>query len=141
MFDFKFDWCKEMECGVQIIDAQHKILFRIGRDMEQLIVNGCQNATTKELLDIVCELREYTSYHFYTEEDLMAKYNYPQTDAHKVSHARFKAKIVSIDLPMLGKHPEQVLPHIKDDLQDFLFNHVLTEDQELGRYIKTCAKD
>ena len=45
MFDFKFDWCKEMECGVKIIDEQHQILFRIGRDMEQLIMHGCQNAT------------------------------------------------------------------------------------------------
>ena len=35
---------------------QHQILFRIGRDMEQLIMNGCQNATSKELLNIVCEL-------------------------------------------------------------------------------------
>ncbi len=53
MFDFKFDWCKEMECGVPAIDDQHQILFHIGREMEQLIMHGCQNATTKELLDIV----------------------------------------------------------------------------------------
>lgn len=99
MFDFKFDWCKEMECGVQAIDDQHQILFHIGREMEQLIMHGCQNATTKELLDIICELREYTSYHFYTEEDLMLKYHYPQTDQHKQSHAVFRASIIDIDLP------------------------------------------
>ena len=45
MFDFKFDWCKEMECGVPAIDDQHQILFHIGREMEQLIMHGCQNAT------------------------------------------------------------------------------------------------
>lgn len=44
MFDFKFDWCKEMEIGVPIVDAQHQELFRIGRDLEQLIFRG-QNAT------------------------------------------------------------------------------------------------
>ncbi len=120
MFDFKFDWCKEMECGVKAIDDQHQILFRIGRDMEQLIMNGCQNATSKELLNIVCELREYTSYHFYTEEDLMAKYNYPMSDKHKASHVEFRSNILNINLPLLGKHPEQVLPQIKIHLQDFL---------------------
>lgn len=137
MFDFKFDWCKEMECGIHIIDEQHQILFRIGREMEQLIMHGCQNATTKELLDIVCELRDYTAYHFYTEEDLMAKHSYPQTDKHTASHVAFKSSILAIDLPKLGRHPEQMLPQIKDQLQDFLFNHVMVEDQELGRYLKT----
>lgn len=141
MFDFKFDWCKEMECGVKIIDEQHQILFRIGRDMEQLIMHGCQNATQKELLDIVCELREYTSYHFYTEEDLMIKYSYPLFDKHKASHTEFRSSVLNINLPLLGQHPEQILPQIKDHLQDFLFNHILIEDQELGRYIKTCANE
>ena len=101
MFDFKFDWCKEMECGVPAIDDQHQILFHIGREMEQLIMHGCQNATTKELLDIVCELREYTSYHFYTEEDLMLKYNYPETDQHKQSHAVFRASIIDVSVSSL----------------------------------------
>lgn len=140
MFDFKFDWCKEMECGVPVIDDQHQIMFRIGRDMEQLIMHGCQNATHKELLDIICELREYTSYHFYTEEDLMLKYNYPQTEQHKISHVKYKASIIDINLPMLGKHPEIILPQIKDHMQNFLFNHVLTDDQELGRYLISCME-
>lgn len=141
MFDFKFDWCKEMECGVPIIDEQHQILFRIGRDIEQLVMHGCQNATTKQLLDIVCELREYTSYHFYTEEDLMAKYNYPKMEEHKVAHKAFKSEILALDLPLLGKHPEQVLPKVKSWLQDFLFNHVMMEDQELGRYLTPLMKE
>lgn len=138
MFDFKFDWCKEMEVGVPIIDAQHQELFRIGRDLEQLIFRG-KSATIQELLNLVCELREYTSYHFYTEEDLMAAHNYPLTSQHIMSHNKFRAGIVDINLPLLGKHPEQVLPRLKENLQDFLFNHVMTEDRELGHYIMKIA--
>ena len=70
MFDFKFDWCKEMECGVPAIDDQHQILFHIGREMEQLIMH-----------------------------------------------------------------------QIKDHLQDFLFNHVMVEDQALGRYLVSSMKE
>lgn len=139
MFDFKFDWCKEMECGVEVIDKQHQELFRIGRDMEQLIMNGCRNATTKQLLDIVCELREYVSYHFYTEEDLMKKYSYPDTIKHTVSHLNYKMQILQIDLPNLSKHPDKVLPQLKDELQDFLFNHILVDDLALCNYINTCV--
>ena len=29
MFDFKFDWCKEVETGIALMDTQHKELFLI----------------------------------------------------------------------------------------------------------------
>lgn len=139
MFDFKFDWCKEMEGGVKIIDEQHQELFRIGRDMEQLIMNGCRNASTERLLDIVCELRDYVAYHFYTEEDLMIKHEYTSYTAHKKAHEEFKSKILIIDLPALGKQPQKILPGLKDDLQEFVFSHVMVEDQNLCRYLKTLG--
>lgn len=138
MFDFKFDWCKEMEVGVPIVDAQHQELFRIGRDLEQLIYRG-QNATKGELLNLVCELREYISYHFYTEEELMKEYNFPLAGQHIASHNKFRTSIVNINMPQLGKHPEQMLPQLKDSLQDFLFDHVMREDKELGLYIVKLA--
>lgn len=139
MFDFKFDWCKEMEGGVKIIDEQHQELFRIGRDMEQLIMNGCRNASTERLLDIVCELRDYVAYHFYTEEDLMIKHEYSSYTVHKKAHEEFKSKILIIDLPALGKQPQKILPGLKDDLQEFVFSHVMVEDQNLCRYLKTLG--
>ena len=71
MFDFKFDWASNMETGYSDIDTQHKQLFKIGRDLEQLIRIQCIGVTDKQLLDIVCELRDYTGYHFYEEERMM----------------------------------------------------------------------
>ncbi len=71
----------------------------------------------------------------------MLKYNYPETDQHKQSHAVFRASIIDIDLPRLGKHPEEMVPQIKDHLQDFLFNHVMVEDQALGRYLVSSMKE
>lgn len=139
MFDFKFDWCKEMEGGVKIVDEQHQELFRIGRDMEQLIMNGCRNASTERLLDIVCELRDYVAYHFYMEEDLMKRYDYPNYPAHKNTHDSFKNGILVIDLPALGKNPDKILPGLKNDLQDFVFTHVLVEDHNLCKYLNTCG--
>lgn len=139
MFDFKFDWCKEMEVGIGIIDAHHRELFRIGRDMEQLIMNGCRNATFDQLLDIVCELRDYVGYHFYTEENLMKEYNYPHYSEHKAAHTAFRTQVLEIDMPTLGKNPEKVLPKLKDELQNFLFNHILTEDHNLCKFLGTCG--
>lgn len=137
MFDFKFDWCPEMECGIKIIDEQHQELFRIGRDLEQLIMNDCKNATPQQLLDVVCELREYATYHFYTEEKLMEKYNYPILARHMADHVELKSKIVRINPPALAKNPTKVLTKVKNNLQDFLFNHILKEDKELCTFLST----
>ncbi len=138
MFDFKFDWCKEMELGIEIIDLQHRELFRIGRSIEQLVMNGCKTATHDQLLDIVCELRDYAVYQFYTEEDLMLKNGYTGYSTHKAKHDKIKNYILDIDLPLLGKNPEQVLPQLKEELQTFLFDHILTEDNELCKFLKAC---
>ena len=78
MFDFKFDWASNMETGYSDIDTQHKQLFKIGRDLEQLIRIQCIGVTDKQLLDVVCELRDFTGYHFYEEESMMQEMNYLQ---------------------------------------------------------------
>ena len=140
MFDFKFDWCKEMECGIQIIDEQHQELFRIIREIEQLIMSGCKHVTPKQLLDIVCELREYITYHFYTEENLMAKYQYPKLAIHMAQHMDLKEYILKIDLPALAKAPLEVLTGLKEHMQEYLFNHILQEDRDLCIYLTPYAE-
>ena len=64
MFDFKFDWSAEMELGIPILDEQHKEIFRIARNIEQLLIQNCENVKPRDLVNIVCELREFVSYHF-----------------------------------------------------------------------------
>lgn len=64
MFDFKFDWEKNLNTSIESIDVQHKQLFKLGRDMEQLLQMQCIGVTDKQLLDIVCGLRDFTAYHF-----------------------------------------------------------------------------
>lgn len=137
MFDFKFDWSSDVECGFELIDQQHRELFRIARDIEQLIVGGFEHIETRRLLEIVCELREYVSYHFYTEEALMVKNHYERLAEHESCHNEFKNKILQIDLPTLGEHPALVLTRLKDDIQDWLFHHILTEDKELSRFLNS----
>ena len=71
MFDMKFDWRPYMATGIDMIDNQHKQILRVGRDIEQLLQRHCINVTQKELLSILCDIRDFTGYHFYAEEALM----------------------------------------------------------------------
>ena len=99
MFDFQFDWKDDLNTGVEDIDRQHRELFRIGRDIEQLILTGCVGVGDKELLKIICDLREYVSYHFYEEEKFMKSHNYKDYEVHKKSHEDvYKRQLIYVPL-------------------------------------------
>ena len=125
MFDFKFDWAPNMETGYTEIDTQHKQLFKIGRDLEQLIRIQCIGVTDKQLLDIVCELRDYTGYHFYEEERMMQEMGYPHIAAHKKFHKKCSDYVMKLDLPKIKNEPMKQLKLIKDEVQGWIMTHVL----------------
>ena len=135
MLDFKFDWCKEVETGISLMDTQHQELFRIGRDVEQLIICHCIGATNEQLLNIVLELREYVCYHCYHEEELMKKNNYPNFKNHQKSHEELIQFVLSVDCKKLSEKPYEIMCNIKTFLQDWIFRHVLIEDIAFGNYL------
>ena len=136
MFDFKFNWDPQIETGIAEIDDQHKVLFRIGRDIEQLLLYRCIGVTEKQLLDIICELRDYTAYHYYEEEALMEQARYPKLEEQKAEHRKFAEYVEHIDCPAMRDHPERELKKVKDALQDMIFNHMMVADKEMAQAIK-----
>ncbi len=131
MFDFKFDWSKSMETGISDIDTQHKQLFKIGRDLEQLIRIHCIGITDKQILDVVCELRDYTGYHFYDEERMMQEMCYARISAHKKYHKRCSDFIMKLDLPKIKEEPLEQMKMIKEEVQSWIMDHVLSEDRDM----------
>ena len=136
MFDFAFDWFKELETSDELIDQQHKEFFRIGRNIEQLIVRKCIGVQEQELLDIVCELREYVSYHFYSEESIMRQQGYSDYEHHVKEHQRFKRFVMEIDCPALANQPYQELKAIKAMIQSWVFSHMMGEDVKMVKEIQ-----
>lgn len=135
MFDFKFDWQDDLNTQISSIDEQHKELFRIARSIEQLLLTGCINVEFKRLLNIICDLREYVSYNFYEEEKLMRKFNYSDYDEHIKSHEKFKNVIMDIELSKVEEKPYEELKKIKDNIQDWIFQHMMIEDMKMAEEI------
>ncbi|MDO5291694.1 MAG: hemerythrin domain-containing protein [bacterium] len=140
MFDFKFDWKKELEVGIPEIDEQHRELFRIVRDMEQLLITRCIGVSNQQLIDVVRQLREFVSYHFYEEEKVMNEFDYSLKEAHIASHNKMNEMVLSIDLPKLGEMPFDELKKIKDGTQDWIFEHMFNADKHMGLEIKEKMK-
>lgn len=135
MFDFKFDWKEDLNIGISQIDEQHKELFRIIRDMEQLLITRCIGVTYQQLYDIITQVREYVSYHFYEEEKMMEEYGYSLKEQHIKRHREFQQVIVDIDIPKLGEMPYEELKKLKDHAQDWVFEHMFNSDRHMGEEI------
>ncbi|MDD3205190.1 MAG: copper homeostasis protein CutC [Lachnospiraceae bacterium] len=136
MFDFNFDWRKDMNTNIEVVDYQHKQLFFIGREIEQLIRTECIGITDSQLLKIVCELRDYVAYHFYEEESLMQQAGYPGLEAHRRQHREATDWVKSIDFRVLKKKPQQGLNEMKNVMQKWVFQHMITEDIKMADAIR-----
>lgn len=141
MFDFKFDWKEELNTGIEAVDQQHQELFRIARDIEQLLIIHCIGVTEKQLYAIIRELREFVSYHFYEEEKLMKKYGVSTYKEHVKDHQRMVKLIESIDIPKLGRQPYEELIKIKDGIQDNIFEHMLKIDMSMCKELKERMRE
>jgi len=136
MFDFIFDWRKEMDTHIEIIDFQHKQFFAIGREIEQLITTKCIGVTDEQLLKVVCELRDYVAYYFYEEERMMQQVDYPGLELHKAEHQEGVRKVQMIDFHRLRENPLVGLKAIKDDMQEWSFQHMLVSNIQMAKEIK-----
>lgn len=65
-----------------------------------------------EIYNLIEELRNYTVYHFDTEEELFIKYNYSDYENHKKEHDEFIEYLDSIDLNQVDGNQKEFLKEL-----------------------------
>ncbi|MGL4739138.1 MAG: bacteriohemerythrin [Cellulosilyticaceae bacterium] len=127
-FDFKFDWVEEVAVGVTEVDEQHKELFRMIRDLEQKILIKCVNVSTEQVIESICEVRNYVTYHFYTEEQIMRSNQCIRYAYHKSEHDRFIALVNRVYYNEEVHTPLGKMIELRTLLENIFFEHILIED-------------
>jgi len=126
-----FEWNDMYSVKVQAMDAQHKRLFEIIRELYTAMRSG----HGKEVVgNVLGRLIDYTVSHFKMEEQLMERHKYPNLEAHRVEHRALTDKVVafkkSFDAGTTG-----VTPDLMTFLQHWLTSHILTIDQKYGEFL------
>lgn len=129
-------WSSAFATGIELIDKQHKELFRILRDLEQMVLTQCKQYEYKDFVDIIGEIRDYMTYHFYTEEKLMKEINYPEIDIHKQRHQTFKKEINKVNYIELKENPLKVIDYLRGYIELWIMQHMLLEDIKIGNYLE-----
>ena len=115
------EWSQKLEFGLPIIDDQHKQLF-------DLAATFAGNGDDIRVMKTLATLSDYVKVHFRAEEEMLAKLNYPELEAHQQLHAEFKGML----LKLLDNARHLTLDEIANEVEYLIYgwfaNHIMQAD-------------
>ncbi len=124
-------WDKRHDIGIDIIDKEHRKLFRI---LNKLFNLGQQELKSQWVCqEAVKYFKDHAFQHFIDEENYMASINYTGFEMHKRIHKNFR----ETTLPALEKeldlsgYSENSINHFLGVCAGWLIGHTLIEDQAI----------
>lgn len=128
-----FVWTPELESGVQIIDAEHKVLIRLADNLHTAMATGNGDRAIDECLE---GLLGYTLVHFTVEEKLMRSYSYTDATAHAAEHTYLKNYVRQL-IANYNDGALTVTIDTSDFLKEWLINHIMTSDFRLAKFLNS----
>lgn len=125
------EWNDKYKTGIELVDEQHKELFRLFNKIYDLYNNEFLIDKYDQIITAVEELKDYTKYHFKAEEGYMISVRYNKFFEHKLKHEDFIKKIDSIDYKTIDYDQQSQLLDILKFVSNWLIEHVITVDKQL----------
>lgn len=128
-------WSREYEIGVSVMDKQHHALVDKINFFGKCMLEG---KGERELMGLFGELAEYVDFHFNTEERLMDRYDYPDSEMHKSMHKDFSQMLANFILDQ-REGIRMLSPAVHRYLRAWLTGHILDHtnkaDRRLGKFL------
>lgn len=128
-----FEMKDEFLTGIDLIDSEHKELFRIAQSASNLLSDEFIVDKFDHIVVILKELKAYTIKHFADEEAYMESINYKRLFTQKMDHQAFVGKLDEINLDDVDENQENTILDLLNFLHDWLVNHILEKDKLIGR--------
>ena len=128
-------WIDTAGTGVAIFDAEHRELNEIVIDLYDAILSG---ASKDALDDLFGNLAHHATDHFAHEENYMRFSDYPGAAQHIEAHNRLTKALIGV--PLIEVREENRAARALEllrFLRDWLMEHILTDDRNLGAYLNS----
>jgi hemerythrin len=122
-------WKDEYTMGVEHIDEQHQKLFEIAGRIYNLLKHEMYADKYDKILELIEELKEYTLFHFKSEEEYMMSIGYRKFLTHKVDHDDFIEKVSHVDLAAMDENQDEYIMEILQFVVDWIDQHILEKDK------------
>ena len=120
--------------GVEEIDNEHRELFRIINETQELLDNQILDDKYDRIREMVERLGKYAEGHFRHEEEYMESIKHPELELQKRQHLFFCDKINGITTSFASEEEQQaVLEDLLKYLVTWLYRHIISSDLMIGK--------
>ena len=131
-------WSKDLETGIEVLDEQHHKYFDLLGDHLAKVAES--STTTEKLLDIAETfnfLRQYAKEHFSTEEEVMQKSGYPDSELHIEEHQYFLKHVEELyDLMRTQGYSPKLAREINYYTIEWFIEHIRITDMKLVNFLE-----
>ena len=133
------EWDQTIATGINVIDDQHKVLFRLINDVFEICQGNQCSANVKKVFNT---LENYIVHHFNAEEAIQIKTKYPDYKFHKTEHGNFVDHFLFIqsEFVELGSSPD-LIKQLKSLLVDWLLQHIEKQDKKLAGFLHSFERE
>lgn len=127
-----FAFTDKYKTGIELIDSEHKKLFEIIKETNDVIYDDFLPDKYDAIVHIIGELKEYTIMHFSDEEKYMEEIGYAGIEAQKAAHTAFVDKLNHINLDNVDDNQQEYLCELINYLLNWLSTHILKMDKKIN---------
>jgi hemerythrin len=130
----KVEWSQDLECGIEIVDEQHKGLLTMLNEL--FSHSGGTTQEEHEFFRTVLERAvDYVKNHFSTEENIMKQVGFDGYEEHRKIHETFIA--LALEKAQVFQQDKKVsLVELTMFLKDWVLTHVAVMDKQCFSRIK-----
>ena len=128
-----FAFTDKYKTGIELIDNEHKRLFEIIKETNDVIYDDFLPDKYDAIVHIIGELKEYTIMHFSDEEKYMEETGYAGLEAQKAAHTAFVDKLNHINLDNVDDNQREYLCELINYLLNWLSTHILKMDKKINK--------
>lgn len=126
-----FAFTNKYRTGIALIDDEHKRLFEIIKETNDLIQAELLHDKYDPIVQILRELKDYTIMHFEDEERYMEKIHYEGLELQRIAHTAFVDRLNEINLDDVDRAQKEYLDELLEFLLNWLTNHILKMDKQI----------
>ncbi|NFQ11089.1 bacteriohemerythrin, partial [Clostridium botulinum] len=98
-----------------------------------LLTNNFTLDKYDSVVNIIEELKDYTTFHFKSEEEYMDSINYKRRFSQKIAHEKFIEELNNVDLKIVDENQDEGIKKILEFLNTWLTEHILYSDKLIGK--------
>lgn len=135
------EFSDEYKTGIALIDGEHSTLFEITERVYNILKSGATEADADQIIEILKELRHYTSEHFSDEEEYMRSIHYDGLEAQMRAHKTFIAELDDIDEHEVRENTQEYVKSLIEFLLGWLINHIMKVDRKIPNLTENSFND